>query len=192
MNTLQASRYVLQGTLVTMDESLPEIDRVFRGSLYIQGNRILDVLQDDDPLPPDAAGATILDVQALIFPGLMNIHDHISFNTIPAWDVPSLMQDVSDWTSLDDYQRFVRYPRTILIDSDYYDLLPEVGKYAEVKALAAGTTAVQGSFPLFVWLHRSPGPKRGPYELRRRPCPPTLAVGAERDVPAAGCSGSRR
>ncbi len=147
-NTLQERRYLLQGTLVTMDETLPAIEQVFEGALHIQGNRVLDVLHDGDPLPADAVGAAVVSTRALIFPGLMNIHDHLLFNTIPAWDVPALMQDVSDWTSLDDYRRHVRYPHDILTDPDYYDLLPEVGKFAEVKALASATTAVQGSFPL--------------------------------------------
>jgi hypothetical protein len=77
----------------------------------------------------------------------MNIHDHLAFNTLPAWHVPGLMQDVSDWTSLGGYQQNVRYPNEILTNSLYYDLLPEVGKYAEFKALAAGTTSEQGSCP---------------------------------------------
>jgi cytosine/adenosine deaminase-related metal-dependent hydrolase len=147
VNTLQARRYVLQGTLVTMDDSLPQVDQVFPGRLYVQGNRVLDVLHAADPLPADATGAALIDTQALIYPGLMNIHDHIAFNTIPAWNVPALMQDVSDWTGLTEYQQYVRYPHEILTNADYYDLLPEVGKYAEVKALMAGTTSVQGSFP---------------------------------------------
>ncbi len=148
VNTLQARRYVLSGTLVTMDETLPQAARVFPGKLYVQGNRILDVLADAAPLPVDAAGAVSVATLGLIFPGLMNIHDHIAFNTLPAWELPAPMQDVSDWTSLADYQVHVRYPHEILTDSSYYDYLPEVGKYAEVKALAAGTTAEQGSFPL--------------------------------------------
>jgi hypothetical protein len=147
VNTLQARRYVLSGTLVTMDTSLAESDQVFPGRLYVQGNRILDVLHAADPLPSDAAGAISLDTGALIFPGLMNIHDHLVFNSIPAWNVPALMQDVSDWTSLDAYKQNIRYPNEILTNSLYFDLLPEVGKYAEVKALAAGTTSEQGSFP---------------------------------------------
>ncbi|HET6371968.1 MAG TPA: lamin tail domain-containing protein [Candidatus Polarisedimenticolia bacterium] len=147
VNTLQARRYLLSGTLVTMDETLPVPDRVFTGTLYVQGNRIIDVLHDADPVPAYASGAVAVNTRGLIFPGLMNIHDHIGFNTIPHWDVPALMHDVSDWTSLDDYRRHVRYVQDILIGSNYYDLLPEVGKYAEVKALAAGTTAEQGSFP---------------------------------------------
>ncbi|HEV8700818.1 MAG TPA: lamin tail domain-containing protein [Candidatus Polarisedimenticolia bacterium] len=148
VNALQSRRYVLRGTLVTMDETLPEADQVFPGTLYLQGNRILDLLAEGEPLPADAAGAPIIATGALIFPGLMNIHDHITFNTTPAWDVPSLMQDVSDWTSLDGYRQNVRYPHDLLTEANYYDLLPEVGKYAEVKALAAGTTTEQGSFPL--------------------------------------------
>lgn len=146
-NTLESRRYVLSGTLATMDDTLPAPDRVFAGKLYVQGNRILDVLDAGDPLPADAAGAVTVETGGLIFPGLMNVHDHIIFNTIPAWEVPSLMQDVSDWTGLDDYQVNVRYPHEILTGAPYYDDLPEVGKYAEVKALAAGTTAEQGSFP---------------------------------------------
>jgi hypothetical protein len=147
LNTLQARRYVLSGTLVTMDASLPEAAQVFAGKLYVQGNRILEVLHAADPLPADANGAISLDTGALIFPGLMNIHDHIVFNSIPAWNVPALMQDVSDWTSLDGYKQNIRYPNDLLTNSLYYDLLPEVGKYAEAKALAAGTTSEQGSFP---------------------------------------------
>ncbi len=147
MNLLQSRRYLLEGTLVTMDATLPVADRVFAGGLYVQGNRILDVLRDGDPLPPYAAGAVHIDTHALIFPGLMNIHDHIVFNTIPHWDVPGLVQDVGDWTSLDEYRTHVRYPNDILTDGSYYGLLPEVGKFAEAKALAAGTTAEQGSFP---------------------------------------------
>ncbi len=147
-NALQTRRYLLAGTLVTMDISLPVADRVFPGTLYVQGNRIIDVLHEADPTPAYATGAVAVHTRALIFPGLMNIHDHIGFNTIPQWNVPALMQDVSDWTSLDDYRTHVRYPHDLLTDPDLYDLLPEVGKYAEVKALAAGTTAVQGSFPI--------------------------------------------
>jgi hypothetical protein len=147
VNTLQARRYVLSGTLVTMDETLPEASQIFAGKLFVQGNRILDVLHDADPLPPDASGAVFLETGALIFPGLMNIHDHLVFNSIPFWHVPVLNQDVSDWTSLSSYQQNVRYPNEILTNSLYYDLLPEVGKYAEVKALVAGTTSEQGSFP---------------------------------------------
>jgi len=147
VNTLQARRYLLAGTLVTMDASLPIADRVFAGRLYVQGNRIIDVLHEADPTPVYTTGATAVNTRALIFPGLMNIHDHIGFNTIPQWNVPALMQDVSDWTSLDDYRTHVRYPHDLLTDADLYGLLPEVGKYAEVKALVAGTTAVQGSFP---------------------------------------------
>jgi 5-methylthioadenosine/S-adenosylhomocysteine deaminase len=147
LNTLQARRYVLSGTVVTMDASLPEASQVFPGKIYVQGNRILDVLHAADPLPAYAAGAVSVETGALIFPGLMNIHDHIAFNTIPAWNVPALMQDVSDWTSLDGYKQNIRYPNDLLTNSLYYDLLPEVGKYAEVKALAAATTSEQGSFP---------------------------------------------
>jgi len=147
VNLLQSRRYLLRGTLVTMDDTLPAADRVFAGALYVQGNRILDVLHDGDPLPSYASGAVAIDAHALIFPGLMNIHDHIVFNTIPHWDVPGLMQDVSDWTSLDEYRTHVRYPNDILTDGSYYGLLPEVGKFAEAKALTAGTTAEQGSFP---------------------------------------------
>jgi cytosine/adenosine deaminase-related metal-dependent hydrolase len=148
VNSLQARRFVLKGTLVTMDETLPAASQVVPGSIYVQGNRILDLVPDGDPLPSDAAGAPVIDTKALIFPGLMNIHDHITFNTTPAWTVPGLMQDVSDWTSLDGYKRNVRYPHDLLTDASYFGLLPEVGKYAEVKALAAGTTTEQGSFPL--------------------------------------------
>ncbi|HEV8336704.1 MAG TPA: lamin tail domain-containing protein [Candidatus Polarisedimenticolia bacterium] len=148
VNPLQSRRYVLTGTLVTMDETLPPAAQVFPGAVYVQGNRALAVVPAGQPLPPDAAGASVIETGGMIFPGLMNIHDHLTFNTIPAWHVPSLMQDVSDWTSLDAYRPNVRYPHDLLTDPNYYDLLPEVGKYAEVKALAAGTTTEQGSFPL--------------------------------------------
>jgi 5-methylthioadenosine/S-adenosylhomocysteine deaminase len=148
VNTLQARRFVLLGTLVTMDGTLPEAAQIYPGALYVQGNRILDLVPAGQPLPADSAGALVIDTGALIFPGLLNIHDHITFNTIPAWHVPALMQDVSDWTGLDSYQQNVRYPHDLLTDSNFYDLLPEVGKYAEVKALAAGTTTEQGSYPL--------------------------------------------
>jgi 5-methylthioadenosine/S-adenosylhomocysteine deaminase len=148
VNALQSRRYVLTGTLVTMDETLPEAAQVFPGAVYVQGNRLMDLVPAGQPLPADAAGAPVINTGAPIFPGLMNIHDHITFNTIPAWHVPALMQDVSDWTSLDSYQQNVRYPHDILTDPNFYNLLPEVGKYAEVKALAAGTTTEQGSYPL--------------------------------------------
>lgn len=88
VNALQSRRYLLGGTLVTMDETLPLADRVFPGTLYIQGNRIIDVLEADDPIPPHAAGAVVVETRALIFPGLMNIHGHIGFNTKPALGRP--------------------------------------------------------------------------------------------------------
>ena len=158
VNTLQARRYVLSGTLVTMDASLPGADQVFAGALYVQGNRILDVLHAADPLPPDAAGAAVVDTGALIFPGLMNIHDHIVFNTLPSWDVPALMQDVSDWTSLDGYRQNIRYPNEILTNSLYYDLLAGGRQVRRGQGPGCGHHIRAREFPDLARLHQSPRP----------------------------------
>ena len=64
----------------------------------------------------------------------MNIHDHLVFNSIPAWNVPALLQDVSDWTSLDAYKQNIRYPNDSLTNSLYYDL-------AEVEMRRSGPRA---------------------------------------------------
>ena len=186
VNTLQARRYVLSGTLVTMDASLPEASQVFPGKLYVQGNRILDVLHAADPLPADAVGSCLLDTGALIFPGLMNIHDHIAFNTDSGVERPG--SDAGRF-GLDVARRLQAEHPLPERDPDQLALLrPPAGgrQVCRGQGPRGGNDVRAGKLPDLAGVHEPSRPQRRRHELRRRPRAPAIPIGPGFDVPDHG------
>jgi hypothetical protein len=79
----------------------------------------------------------------LIFPGLIDLHNHVSWNVIPRWDAGG------GFTARDDWRRGAEYYRDQVVSP--YDSLIEGGRfcdmntYGEVRALAGGVTSIVGT-----------------------------------------------
>jgi 5-methylthioadenosine/S-adenosylhomocysteine deaminase len=147
---------VLRGTVVTMDRD----HRVLGdGAVYIgDDGRLADVLDAGDPEPTGFDTANEIDTDAVIYPGLVDLHSHVAYNTSQLWQAPRVPYRHHDsWTGEDrppDYATSVNLPTKVFGRAAGEALI----KFVEVKALVGGTTSIQGApkvtKPVKDWLIR--------------------------------------
>ena len=135
---------ILKGTIVPMTAEDAVIEN---GQILIQNEKIVAIIGEGEAWPAtvNTAGAVEVDTGGYIFPGMLNIHSHTAYNTLPIWEAPKLYQNRYQWTKAKTYSNYVNYPKKLITDSNYYNLVIEVGKYAEVKGMVGGETAIQGT-----------------------------------------------
>ncbi len=103
---------VLTGTVVTFDRARPLIDP---GAVYVgDDGRLAAVSRAGDPAPAGFANTAAIDTGAVIYPGLIDLHNHIAYNTLPLWrakGVPYLHHDRwPDETKPPDYSTSITWP----------------------------------------------------------------------------------
>jgi cytosine/adenosine deaminase-related metal-dependent hydrolase len=130
----------IQGRIVAMAAADPHRHAV--GRVRFDGAVVSQVL-DGRHSPP--AGVTQVDVgDAYVYPGLTDLHSHIGFATLPLWHEPKrtsgpwLHRDL--WPSAPSYKPNVSWPAYAYLKGAPEELLA----YAQVRALAGGTTTIQG------------------------------------------------
>jgi 5-methylthioadenosine/S-adenosylhomocysteine deaminase len=157
---------VLRGTIVTMDSS----GTILRdGSILVRNHKIVAIWKGLNPPNPTMVNGAIeanLASNSLIFPGLINLHNHPTYDVLDPWPPPSSdiqsslgrplgtepyanryqWNDVSN-TSPAEYRRLVDSPQLLLISSIGLGLLSEVVKYSEIKAIFGGETSFQDGLP---------------------------------------------
>ena len=132
-------RFALRGRIVTMDAA----DTVLSdGVVYIAGGLIHAVTPADVPAPPGYETVVPLATGGTVYPGLIELHNHLPYDVLRLWDVPRRYTNRSQWGGTADYHRMVTGPMTVL-GSDP-QLMPAVVHYVEAKALVNGTTTSQG------------------------------------------------
>src|SRR5207244_1692039 len=109
--------------------------------------------------------AVVIDLGStgLILPGLINLHNHPTYDTVEPWPTPSSHVQAAlgrplgtepyanryQWNtavgnSPPEFLRLVANPQSLLNSPMGLNLYPEVGKYGEVQAMLGGETATQG------------------------------------------------
>ena len=84
----------------------------------------------------------VVETDGVILPGLIDLHGHPDFNVFAAWEPPKLYANRYRWRASAPYQALVRDPQNTILST----LPPQTqSRYAEIRALAGGTTAIQGS-----------------------------------------------
>lgn len=88
------------------------------------------------------SGVAILETDGVILPGLIDLHGHPEFNVFAAWEPPQLFANRYRWRASTPYQDLVRTPQNTILST-----LPAgtQTRYAEVRALVGGVTAIQGA-----------------------------------------------
>ena len=161
-----ASRGILieGAAVVTMDERHTVVPH---GRVLVRDGRIVAVWRG--PQPPegvDVGDASVVDAgpNDLLFPGLINLHDHPREDFLETWlppsshAIPAQGKAGSDpyanryqWgggssaTSPPELSRLVSNPATVLAEPRGLGLEGEIVKYAEVADLLGGETATQGA-----------------------------------------------
>jgi len=132
-------RFALRGRVITMNASFRVLDP---GVVYIDQGRIIAVRAPSDAAPAEFAGLAVIDTRGTILPGLIELHNHLSYNALPLWDVPRKFDNRGEWGSIAEYAKRISAPMRVLANSP--GLLPAITRYAECKCLVAGVTTSQG------------------------------------------------
>lgn len=133
---------VVTGHLVTFDPDQPEIED---GALYIDADgTIQGVAQRSAPAPAGFADANRVETTGLVYPGLIDLHNHIAYNCLALWiapdrDMPWTRRD--QWPRDHDYKPSISLPANAQCHADGEAVL----RYVETKAVIGGVTAIQGS-----------------------------------------------
>ncbi len=140
---------LLAGKVVTMNDA----GDVFTGArVWIRGGVIDAIVKAGEPLPPGAELARSIETNGVIYPGLIDIHNHPEYAVYPLMPIVKKYKDRYEWRYYDDdYARRIEDPNVVLGNAEYYNLGMDVGRYGEYMALAGGTTTLQGggsSYPL--------------------------------------------
>ena len=134
-------RYVLLGRVVTMDDAFTVVDD---GALYVEGNHIAAVQPSKAPAPVGFENALRVRTSGTLYPGLIDIHNHLSYNALRLWRVPQRFDNRAQWARHREYAQLVTGPMGVLGRSDDPEILPALVTYVECKCLFGGTTTSQG------------------------------------------------
>jgi 5-methylthioadenosine/S-adenosylhomocysteine deaminase len=131
---------VLRGTVCTMNDRREILED---GYLWIAGGKISGIAGSLAELPPEARKVPLVATGGCIYPGFIDLHKHITYDIRGPWFAKQQWKNRTEFFNDPDYRSTVENPCRLLVQ--YMGLLNEVCLYAEVKALAGGTTALQGA-----------------------------------------------
>lgn len=141
VNPPNGPRFALRGRVVAMDAGRTVLDD---GVVFVEHGFITAVQPAAAPVPASCSDLVPVDTGATLYPGLIELHNHLPYNVLPLWQVPKKYGDRGQWggSANPDYHRLVTGPMTVLGQSAA--LMPAVVRYVEAKALVNGTTTSQG------------------------------------------------
>ena len=146
VDPLTGPKLALAGRVVTMDDAFTvKADAV----VYIDRGAIVAVQDRARPVPAGFEGVAPVLTGGTIFPGLIELHNHLAYNALPLWTpVPKLFQHRGQWPDHPDYRKLISGPMTVV--GKYRDdqgkpaLLAPLIRYVECKCLLGGVTTSQG------------------------------------------------
>jgi 5-methylthioadenosine/S-adenosylhomocysteine deaminase len=130
-------KYILQGTIVTFNARKQVIND---GYICINNQKISFVTSSDHELPTEFQDTKVIRVNGYIYPGLIDLHNHLSYNFLDLWNIDRKFVDRYQWRNLKKYKEEISAPAKLLVNSNPV----EVVKYSEVKALVGGVTSIGG------------------------------------------------
>ena len=139
LDPLTGPTMILEGRIVTMAASRLVIDR---GRLFIKGGTLVRVQAADAPPPAGFAGVAVTNTKGTIYPGLIELHNHLAYNALRLWQVPRTYTNRDQWAGIPEYRERVSGPMNVVGRTP--DLLPAVIRFVESKCLVAGVTTTQG------------------------------------------------
>lgn len=128
----QTTPIALTGTLITPQEQIEN------GTVLLQNGRIL-ASGANVTLP---AGTRVVHTNGIIAPGLIDLHNHLTWNIFPRWKPNQEFGSRYDWQQKPVYNIQMTVPHQLLAQEG---LECEAERYAEVKAITEGETSVTGS-----------------------------------------------
>jgi hypothetical protein len=127
----QNAPIALTGTLITPDGIVQD------GVVLIQDGRIA-AAGAHVSLPP---GTRTVETHGVIAPGLIDLHNHLTWNVFPRWKPIEEFGTRYDWQQKPIYNVLMAAPHKALVEEG---LECQMERYAEVKAISQGETSVVG------------------------------------------------
>ncbi len=95
------------------------MDDAFRvhdpGAVYVDKNQIKGVLPLGSSTPPAGfEDAPVFDTGGTILPGLIELHNHLSYNALRLWNVPKKYGDRDEWGRAAEYAKLVTGPMHVI------------------------------------------------------------------------------
>ena len=147
--------FVLKGRVVTMES---ENSVMNQGNVLVRDGMIEAVWSSSSSIPvnADLTNAEIIETNGTIYPGLIDLHNHVHYNHIPLWDFNVHLSESQrsdeggytnryQWGNNYDYGPSITWMKNNIQQNSRWGMASEQMKYAEVQAVAGGVTAIQGS-----------------------------------------------
>jgi 5-methylthioadenosine/S-adenosylhomocysteine deaminase len=132
-------KVALRGRVVTMDDHFSVLDD---GVVYLDGRTIAAVAPTGAPPPAGFEAVKPVATDGTIFPGLIDLHNHLAYDALPLWQVDQKYENRDTWAGTASYRAQVTGPMKVLGSSP--DVLPALIRYVECKCLLGGVTTSQG------------------------------------------------
>lgn len=151
------TRLVLTGTVVTFQPEIPVIEH---GAIYLdEQGHIAAVQAARDPAPPGYGTVSWIETGGMIYPGLIDLHNHPYYDLDALWTPQRATPYTSrgQWREEAQFQEDIQDPwSSSMLSWEYAE--EAALKYVEMKALVGGVTTLQGlglnSPPREGWLVR--------------------------------------
>jgi 5-methylthioadenosine/S-adenosylhomocysteine deaminase len=131
-----AEPFALHGCVLTPERAIED------GYVVVGAGNSIAAVQEQRP---DLA--RVHDTNGVILPGLLDLHGHPEFNIFAAWEPPQLFANRYRWRASPIYKQVVREPWRRLMEPP--SLKWAATRYAEIRALVGGATAIQGATPQY-------------------------------------------
>jgi 5-methylthioadenosine/S-adenosylhomocysteine deaminase len=139
MSAPAAGQSAIRGRIVTMDAAGTVLAD---GVVYIAGTSIAAALPSDQAPPAGFEHVRPVRTGGTVYPGLIELHNHLSYNCLQLWQVPRPFGNRGEWSTGPDYRRLISGPMQVIGKTP--DLVPALVRYVEAKCLVAGVTTSQG------------------------------------------------
>ena len=133
--------FVLRGTAVTMAHD----GAVLPGAaVYVGDDGLIAAVAPVDAVPAGFENAPRIAAGGLIYPGLIDLHNHLMYNSLPLWTEPARKvpwTSHNQWGGAPTYSSRISQPARLLGAAAGRALL----RYVETRAIVGGTTSIQGN-----------------------------------------------
>src|SRR5271156_6149898 len=126
-----AQQIALRGTIVTPDQVIEQ------GTVLVSGDKI-QAVGANLSLPDHTV---VIEGDNVIFPGLIDLHNHLTWNFLPRWNPNRLFNTRYEWQAIPEYGIALSTPHSKIMDEG---LACQSEQYAEIKAIVGGATSVVG------------------------------------------------
>jgi cytosine/adenosine deaminase-related metal-dependent hydrolase len=139
IDPLEGPKLALAGQIVTMNSTRRVLKK---GTIFIEQGGIVALCGEGEAAPPGFETVSVVDTQGTIFPGLIELHNHLSYDILRLWNVPRKYGNRGQWAGIPEYRQLISGPMKLI--GKIPGLMPAVVRFVECKCLLGGVTTSQG------------------------------------------------